>query len=87
MFLLGNNLFAQSRASIWGGVNRSSFGGNPPEDGSYESIYGLSFGGNLEFDITNEASISLEPLFEQKGSKIVFGDEESFLPITLEKIN
>ena len=78
IFLLGSNLFAQSRASIWSGVNRSSFGGNPPEDGSYESIYGLSFGGNLEFDITSEASISLEPSFEQKGSKIVFGDEESF---------
>jgi hypothetical protein len=79
VFLLTNNSFAQFQASVWGGVNGSSFGGNPPEDASYQSIYGLSFGGNLDFNITNEAIISIEPSFEQKGSKIIFGDEEKIL--------
>jgi hypothetical protein len=74
--ILANDSVAQFRASIWGGVNRSSFGGNPPEDATYESIYGLSFGGNLDFQLTNDVEISLEPSFEQKGSNIVFGDEE-----------
>jgi len=77
--LFSSNLFAQFQASVWGGLNSSSFGGNPPEDASYQSIYGVSFGGNLEFKITDDAIISLEPSFEQKGSKIIFGDEEKLL--------
>jgi hypothetical protein len=70
---------SQTNVNIWAGVNSSSFGGNPPEDASYESIYGLSFGGNIDFNVTEDAVISLEPSFEQKGSKIVFGDEEKIL--------
>ena len=76
IFLLANNSFAQFQASIWGGVNNSSFGGNPPEDASYESIYGVAFGANLDFHPATDFVISLEPSFEQKGSKIVFGEEE-----------
>ena len=76
IFSLTNNSSAQFRASLWGGVNSSSFGGNPPEDASYESIYGLTFGGNLDFQLTKDVEISLEPSFEQKGTNIVFGDEE-----------
>jgi hypothetical protein len=76
IFFMTNNSLAQFEASIWGGVNNSSFGGNAPEDASYESIYGLTFGGNLDFNLTDDAIISLEPSFEQKGSNIVFGDEE-----------
>jgi hypothetical protein len=70
---------SQTHLNIWAGVNSSSFGGNPPEDASYESIYGISFGGNIDFNLTEDAVISLEPSFEQKGSKIVFGDEEKIL--------
>jgi hypothetical protein len=76
IFCLADNSFAQFQASVWGGVNSSSFGGNAPEDASYESIYGLTFGGNLDFQPTGDFVISLEPSFEQKGSNIVFGDEE-----------
>ena len=74
--MMANYSFAQLQLSVWGGVNSSSFGGNPPEDASYESIYGGSFGGNLDFQLTEDVVISLEPSFEQKGSDIVFGDEE-----------
>ncbi|NWG28772.1 MAG: PorT family protein [Ignavibacteriaceae bacterium] len=76
LFLIANISFAQLQLSVWGGVNSSSFGGNPPEDASYESIYGMTFGGNLDFQLTEDVVISLEPSFEQKGSNIVFGDEE-----------
>jgi len=76
VLLLVNNSFAQFQASIWGGVNSSSFGGNPPDDASYESAYGITFGGNLDYQLTDDVVISIEPSFEQKGSDIVFGDEE-----------
>ena len=74
--MMANYSFAQLQLSVWGGVNSSSFGGNPPEDASYESIYGVTFGGNLDFQLTEDVVISFEPSFEQKGSDIVFGDEE-----------
>ncbi len=78
-FFFTNNSFAQFDASIWGGVNRSSFAGNPPKDANYESIYGLTFGADLNYYLTKEVILSLEPSFEQKGSDIVFGNAESLL--------
>lgn len=74
-----NNSFAQFDASIWGGVNSSSFAGNPPKDANYGSIYGLTFGADLNYYLTKEVVLSLEPSFEQKGSDIVFGNAERFL--------
>jgi hypothetical protein len=81
--LLSVNSFAQLYTSFWGGVNSSSFGGNPPKDASYESIYGYTFGANMDFQLTNDVIVSLEPSFEQKGSDIVFGDEEKLLDTVL----
>ena len=78
-FCLSNISFAQYDASIWVGVNSSSFGGNPPKDANYESIYGLAFGGNFDYHLTEEVVIALEPSFEQSGSDIVFGNEERLL--------
>ncbi len=74
---------AQIQTSFWGGVNQSSFGGNPPEDASYGYIYGLAFGANLDFQPTGDFIISLEPSFEQKGSKVDFNLEEGLRDTTL----
>jgi len=76
-FYFSNNSFAQFDASIWAGVNSSSFGGNPPKDANYESIYGLALGGDFGYYLTNDVIIALEPSFEQSGSDIVFGNEEN----------
>ena len=77
LFLLANNSLAQFDASVWAGVNSSSFAGNPPKDANYESIYGFSFGADLDYHLTEAVVISLEPTFNQMGSDIVFGNEES----------
>ena len=74
---------AQIQTSFWGGVNQSSFGGNPPKDASFGAIYGLSFGANLDFQPTGDFIISLEPSFEQKGSKVDFSLEEGLKDTTL----
>jgi hypothetical protein len=79
VFYLSNNSFAQFDASIWAGVNSSSFGGNPPKDASYESIYGFCFGGDFNYHLNKEIVIAFEPSFEQSGSDIVFGNEENLL--------
>ena len=69
--------------ALWGGVNNSSFGGNPPKDFSYGSIYGIAVGGNFDFQPTGDFVISLEPSFEQRGSKIDYNIEEGFQDTTL----
>jgi hypothetical protein len=79
IILLAGDIFAQFSTSVWAGLNSTSFGGNPPLNGSYESVYGYSFGGDLNFQITDEVIIAIEPAFDQMGSKIVFGAEESVL--------
>jgi len=75
--------FPQFSGSVWGGANSTSFGGNPPKDANYESIYGFSFGADFGYEITEDVVICLEPSFEQKGSDIVFGDEEKILDTVL----
>ena len=74
--------FAQVQMSLWGGVNETSFGGNPPADAGYGSIRGLSFGANFDFQPTEDFVISLEPSFEQKGSTINIDVEEGLQDTT-----
>jgi len=78
-FYLSNNSFAQFDASVWVGLNSSSFGGTPPRGANYESIYGFAFGADLDYHLTKAVVIAFEPSFEQTGSDIVFGNEENLL--------
>jgi hypothetical protein len=74
---------AQVQLSLWGGVNNSSFGGNPPEDAGYGEIRGLAAGATLDFHPSKEFVISLEPTFEQRGSTIDINLEEGINDTTL----
>lgn len=74
---------AQVQISVWGGVNNSSFGGNPPEDAGYGDIRGLAAGANLDFHPSTDFVISLEPSFEQRGSTIDIHLEEGLEDTTL----
>lgn len=88
VIILSGSSLAQVQMSFWGGVNETSFGGNPPNDASYGPIRGLSFGVNLDFQPTEDFVISLEPSFEQKGSTINVNVEEGLQDTTYKfKIN
>ncbi|MCK7517811.1 MAG: hypothetical protein MZV64_08930 [Ignavibacteriales bacterium] len=76
VLILGSSSLAQVQMSFWGGVNETSFGGNPPEDAGYGEIRGLAVGANLDFQPSKDFVISLEPTFEQKGSTIDIHLEE-----------
>ena len=75
--------FPQVQMSLWGGLNQTRFGGNPPEDAGYGDIYGLSAGANLDFQPSKDFVISLEPSFEQRGSTIDINLEEGIKDTTL----
>lgn len=83
VLILGSSSLAQVQMSFWGGVNETSFGGNPPEDAGYGDIRGLAVGANLDFQPSQDFVISLEPTFEQKGSTIDIHLEEGKKDTTL----
>jgi len=83
VFTLDSGSLAQVQMSVWGGINNSSFGGNPPEDAGYGEIRGLAVGANLDFQPSQDFVISLEPSFEQRGSTIDIHLEEGREDTTL----
>ncbi len=83
VFAVGSDSIAQVQMSLWGGVNQTSFGGNPPEDAGYGEIKGLAVGANLDFQPSQDFVISLEPSFEQRGSTIDIHLEEGIKDTTL----
>jgi hypothetical protein len=83
VFRVGSDSIAQVQMSLWGGVNQTSFGGNPPEDAGYGDIRGLAVGANLDFQPSQDFVISIEPSFEQRGSTIDIHLEEGREDTTL----
>lgn len=83
VFTVGSYSFAQVQMAFWGGVNNSSFGGNPPADAGYGDIQGLVAGMNFDFQPSQDFVISLEPSFEQRGSTIDIQLEEGLKDTTL----
>jgi hypothetical protein len=83
VLILCSSSYAQVQMSLWGGANKSSFGGNPPEDAGYGDIYGLAAGLNFDFQPAQDFVISLEPSFEQRGSTIDIHLEEGREDTTL----
>lgn len=57
-------------------INRSTFGGVAPEGASYSSDYGTGFAGIIEYRVHHDVVMSFQPGWVQKGSKIVFNEDE-----------
>lgn len=83
ILILASTSLAQVQISVWGGVNNSSFGGNPPKDAGYGEIKGLAAGVDFDFQPSEDFVISLEPIFEQRGSTIDIKLEEGLQDTTL----
>jgi len=63
---------AQYAVGIFGGVNNSNLTGDAPPGSTYESDPGLGVGILGEFNITTDVKISLQPMFQQKGTRIAY---------------
>ncbi len=61
---------AQYAIGIFGGVNNSNLIGDAPPGSTYESDPGLAVGILGEFNITSDVKISLQPMFQQKGTRL-----------------
>ncbi|MCB0727796.1 MAG: porin family protein [Ignavibacteria bacterium] len=64
-------------------LNKTTFGGAPPDNSDYSSIIGL--GGSLLIDLklTNNVYISLQPGYQTSGSDINFGNANNLLNDTV----
>lgn len=67
---------SQVRFGVSAELNRSSFGGVAPEKSAYESNYGTGFAGIIEFRVHHDVVLSFQPGWIQKGSNIVFNEDE-----------
>jgi hypothetical protein len=79
---------AQYAIGIFGGVNNSNLIGDAPPGSTYESVPGLAVGILGEFNITSDVKISLQPMFQQKGTKIAYSvsserDPQDSIDITI----
>jgi Outer membrane protein beta-barrel domain len=67
---------AQLRFGASAELNRTSFGGVPPDQSEYASHYGTGFAGIIEYRVHRDVVLSLQPGWMQKGAKIVFNENE-----------
>ena len=65
-------LSAETSIGIVGGLTRFNMDGDRPEKGEYRTVSGGMAGGILEFNLTKNVYLSLQPSYIQKGTKIAF---------------
>jgi len=66
---------AQISLGVTAGANIGKFGGVEPPDASYVSKTGINFGATLAYRITSEISLTLQPMYSQRGSNIEVGED------------
>jgi hypothetical protein len=63
---------AQFTVGIFGGVNNSNLIGDSPPGSTYQSAEGYAAGALVEYNITSDVRISLQPMFQRKGTTIAY---------------
>ena len=86
--ILVSSVQAQYAIGIFGGVYNSNLIGDAPPGSTYESDPGLAVGILGEFNITSDVKISLQPMFQQKGTRLVYSvsterDPQDSIDITI----
>jgi hypothetical protein len=65
-------LSAETSLGTIGGLTRFQLDGDRPDKAAYRTITGGMVGGILEFSLTKSVTLSLQPSYIQKGTKIAF---------------
>ncbi len=66
---------AQISLGITAGSNTGKFGGVEPTDASYAYRTGLNFGGLIAYRFNKDISLTLQPMYSQRGSNIEVGED------------
>jgi len=63
---------AQLSLGVVGGLNMSNLNGDKPKNAYYNSSLGLDLGLLIDLKLSDHVTMSLQPIYTQKGSKISF---------------
>jgi hypothetical protein len=63
---------AQNRIGVIAGLNRSSLGGDTPEDAQYNNALGVNAGLVGDIALTKDVTLSFQPMYTQRGTNISF---------------
>jgi hypothetical protein len=66
---------AQISLGITAGANIGKFGGVEPPDVSYTSRTGINFGGIIAYRFNKDISLTIQPMYSQRGSNIELGED------------
>ena len=66
---------AQISLGITAGTNTGKFGGVEPPDASYTSRTGINLGGTIAYRFNKDISLTLQPMYSQRGSNIEMGED------------
>ncbi len=73
IFLINTiTVFGQIDLGVFGGINRFSLSGEPPENAEYAGKYGYLGGIGLDFFIFDELALSVHPGYNEKGSLLIY---------------
>lgn len=65
-------LSAETSLGVIGGLTRFQLDGDKPDKGAYRYVTGGIVGGIVEIQLTKNVSLSLQPSYVQKGTKIAY---------------
>jgi hypothetical protein len=68
---------AQLSLGVTAGTNIGKFGGVEPHDVSYTSRTGINFGATFAYRFNKDISLTLQPMYSQRGSNIEVGEDTS----------
>ena len=74
IFLLPLQSAAQISLGVTVGTNIGKFGGVEPTDASYTYRTGLNFGGTIAYRFNKDISLTVQPMYSQRGSNIEVGE-------------
>ena len=66
---------AQISLGVTAGANVGKFGGIEPPDASYTSRTGLNFGVTFAYRFNKDISLTIQPMYSQRGSNIEVGED------------
>lgn len=72
LFLFNISTFSQTYIGATGGLMSSSLSGDAPEDASYSGKTGFSGGLVVDFTLTEDIVLSIQPRFLQKGTSVAY---------------
>lgn len=76
----------QVSLGVFGGLNSSKLSGDPPPDGSYNSLMGGNFGLLIDIGLSEALTLSLQPSYSQEGTKVAYAVSGSKGPVDSVKI-